>query len=156
MICLKEKAEIYRLGLIAGIFSKDDVINWVDAVIGEESNIDYALIEVSLNSTKNLEDIALELKNVKGEFDSKIVASILIGILALKFEENHDLGSEIASMLHKFAHNSTVLDNEVISKINELNDGFYLAEQEIYGNLKDMTIELHDFLKDYINFGKEF
>jgi len=156
LIILKERSEIYRLGLIAGLFSKSDVINWADAIIEDESDIDYALIEVSLNSNKNPEDIASALKNVEGVFDTKKVTKVLIGLLALKFEENQDLGSEIASMLYRFAFNYTGLDNEVASKINRLNNGFYLAEQEIYGSLKDITTELYDFLKDYKSFAEEF
>lgn len=158
MIGFKERAEIYRLGLISGLFSKNDVINWVDAVIEEEGNVDYALIEVSLNSSKKSEDIAAILKNVGGEFDSKIVVNIIIGLLALKYAKNHDSGSEIVTILHKLSKNidSDVLGNDVNSIINSLNEGYYLAEQNIYGSIKDMNYDLNNFLKDYVKYAELF
>ncbi|MCX7922698.1 MAG: hypothetical protein N3B21_11925 [Clostridia bacterium] len=156
MVCLKDRAEIYRLGLIVGLFCKSDVLNWVDTTIESESNVDYALIEVSLNSSKNNEDVACILKNVRGKSDSKTVANIIIGLLAQKFDENHDIGSEIASILKRLTQNidSGVLESEVMSKINNIDDGFYLAEQNIYGYVKDMISELNDFLKDYTKYAE--
>lgn len=151
MISLKEKAEIYSIGLIIGLFSIDDVTKWIDFAIENESNIDYSLIEVSLNSKKNPEDIVHNLKNIEGNANPKIVVNAIIGLLSKMFDEDNSSGAEIARMLHRLIQNidAGVMDNQSVSKINSIDDGFYLAEQNIYGYVKDMLLELKDFLKDY-------
>ncbi len=61
-------------------------------------------------------------------------------------------------MLHRIAQSvdGDALENDIIKKVSKLNDGFYLAEHGLYGNLKDMNSELDDFIKDYVKYAELF
>ncbi|MBY0599280.1 hypothetical protein K4569_23940 [Bacillus bingmayongensis] len=60
---VKEMAEVYRIGLQIGIFSKADIINWADQTIEKLDHPSNEIIEVSLSSNDKLVDYSLYFRN---------------------------------------------------------------------------------------------
>lgn len=67
MPTIKERTEVYRLGLNCGFFSKDEVIRWVDDYIAQNRDPEYVLIEVSLLHKKKSVEISSKLKELEGK-----------------------------------------------------------------------------------------
>lgn len=56
-----EKIEIYRLGALCGIYSKQEVIKYLDKLIYDLDDIPCEIIEASMLSNKNINDISDKL-----------------------------------------------------------------------------------------------
>ena len=56
-----EKIEIYRLGALCGIYSKQELIKYLDKLIYDLDDIPCEIIEASMLSNKNINDISDKL-----------------------------------------------------------------------------------------------
>ena len=69
MVNIKVIAEVLRIGLQIGLFSKTEVIKWADHTIETLDRPSIEIIEVALSSNDNLVNIISKLKNIKGIYD---------------------------------------------------------------------------------------
>jgi hypothetical protein len=95
----KQIAEVYRMGLVIGLFEVKSVVAWADGVIGAEADPDYALIEVSMAGDANEGKMAALLKEVKGDADPKHSQSVVLGLLARKLAADPGRGAAIAAQV---------------------------------------------------------
>ncbi|MFD5173925.1 hypothetical protein, partial [Bacillus mycoides] len=90
MVNIKVIAEVLRIGLQIGLFSKTEVIEWADHTIETLDSPSIEIIEVSLSSNDKLVDIVSKLKNIKGTYDKKLPIKIILGLLWEKFMINEE------------------------------------------------------------------
>jgi hypothetical protein len=90
MVNIKITAEVFRIGLQIGLFSKTEVIKWADHTIETLDSPSNEIIEVSLSSNDKLVDIVSKLKNIKGTYDKKLPVKIILGLLWEKFMINEE------------------------------------------------------------------
>lgn len=76
MVNVKIIAEVFRIGLQIGLFSKTEVIEWADHTIETLDSPSIEIIEVSLSSNDKLVDIVSKLKNIKGTYDQKLAVKL--------------------------------------------------------------------------------
>lgn len=157
MLFFKEEAEIFRIGLIIGYFTKNDVINWADRLIETREKVEYEIIEVSLLSNSSKADIASKLHEIKGTFDENLIINVLLGLLSYSYNSNNFLADEICTFLYHLISNKidVSISRDIEQKINYLSDGYYLATEGIYGDMTEICKELKEFLDRYTDYAEE-
>lgn len=95
---IKEKAEVFRLGLIIGIFEVKEVVAWADEVIAAEADPEFAIIDVSMAGDASNGTMASHLSKVSGDADSQKVFGALCGILSKRANTTSSL-SEVCGQL---------------------------------------------------------
>ncbi|MBJ8106904.1 MULTISPECIES: hypothetical protein [Bacillus cereus group] len=153
MVKTKEMAEVFRIGLQIGLFSKNDVINWADHTIETLDSPVNEIIDVSLSSNDKLVDIASKLKNIKGRYDEKLPVKIILGLLWEKFIINEENVLKIKPFISNLIHNNCCKGFDNVDKqLYNFNEEINLAEDNIYGNLEDISQEIKEFLSIYKDF----
>jgi hypothetical protein len=158
MLSLKDEAEIYRIGLVTGLFTKNDVISWADKIIEIQESIEYEIIEISLLERSNKADIALKLSEFKGVTDKHKIINTFLGLCSYFYNNKEFTADDMCTILYRLV--STKVDISICSdieqKIHYLSDGYYLASEGIYGDLESICTDLNGFLEQYLIYAKEF
>ncbi|MGF2711774.1 hypothetical protein ACQUY5_05340 [Bacillus cereus] len=150
-------AEVFRIGLQIGLFSKTDVINWADQTIETLDSPANEIIDVSLSSNDKLVDIASKLKNIKGRYDEKLPVKIILGLLCEKFIITGENALKIKPFIFKLVHNNCCEGfGYVDEQLYNFNEEINLAADNIYGNLEDISQEIKGFLSIYKDFSMYF
>lgn len=159
MLSLKNESEICRIGLITGLFMKKDVISWADKIIEINDNIEYDIIEISLLGNSRDADITLRLSEIKGIVNNQLVLNVFLG-LCLKIYNSDRLDAEqISTVLYNLISKKIEIAlncEEIEGDIHRLADGYSLAAEGVYGDLKDICIELKEFLDQYNIYAEDF
>ncbi|MGF9814389.1 hypothetical protein [Bacillus toyonensis] len=157
MVNIKIIAEVFRIGLQIGLFSKTEVIEWADHRIETLDSPSNEIIEVSLSSNDKLVDIVSKLKNIKGTYDKKLPVKIILGLLWEKFMINEDNVLRIQPFISNLVHyNCCEGFNYVNEQLYNFNEEINLAADNIYGNLEDISQEIKRFLSIYRDFSMYF
>ncbi|KAB2399921.1 MULTISPECIES: hypothetical protein [Bacillus cereus group] len=157
MINTKETAEVFRIGLQIGLFSKTDVITWADQTIELLDNPSNEIIEVSLSSNDKSVDIVSKLKNIKGIYDEKLPVKIILGLLWKKFILNKENALKIQPFIFSIVHSNCFKGfDQIDEQLYNFNEKITLAADNIYGNLEDISLEIKKFLSIYKDFGEHF
>ncbi|WP_075313025.1 hypothetical protein [Bacillus wiedmannii] len=157
MVNIKVIAEVLRIGLQIGLFSKTEVIEWADHTIETLDSPSIEIIEVSLSSNDKLVDIVSKLKNIKGTYDKKLPVKIILGLLWEKFMINEENVLKIQPFISNLIHNNCCEGFDTIDEqLYNFNEEINLAADNIYGNLEDISQEIKSFLSLYEDFGIYF
>lgn len=150
---LKLMAEVYRLGISIGFLTVQEMIKWADNIIENLDTPPYEIIELSLSSKEKHSDICLKLMMVKGEFDGNLPPKIILALLNEYLNTTQDI-SNVIIVLDKLIKHLPTSDEWIEMEIHFLSDGFYLAEQNIYGDLTEVLTNLSKFLNQYVDYKK--
>ncbi|QQN86701.1 hypothetical protein [Bacillus toyonensis] len=157
MVNIKIIAEVFRIGLQIGLFSKTEVIEWADHTIETLDSPSNEIIEVSLSSNDKLVDIVSKLKNIKGTYDKKLPVKIILGLLWEKFMINEENVLKIQPFISNLVHyNCCEGFDYVDEQLYNFNEEINLAADNIYGNLEDISQEIKSFLSPYKDYGLFF
>ncbi|PGM41928.1 hypothetical protein CN941_09905 [Bacillus cereus] len=157
MVNIKVIAEVLRIGLQIGLFSKTEVIEWADHTIETLDSPSIEIIEVSLSSNDKLVDIVSKLKNIKGTYDKKLPVKIILGLLWKEFMINEENVLKIQPFISDLIHNNCCEGFDYIDEqLYSFNEEIKLAAENIYGNLEDISQEIKIFLSPYEDFGMYF
>ncbi|UDV85104.1 hypothetical protein [Bacillus cereus] len=157
MVNIKVIAEVLRIGLQIGLFSKTEVIEWADHTIETLDSPSIEIIEVSLSSNDKLVDIVSKLKNIKGTSDQKLPVKIILGLLWEKFMINEENVLKIKPFISDLIHNNCCEGFDYVDEqLYNFNEEIKLAADNIYGNLEDISQEIKSFLSPYKDYGLFF
>ncbi|KWU58966.1 hypothetical protein AWW70_19215 [Bacillus mycoides] len=157
MVNIKIIAEVFRIGLQIGLFSKTEVIEWADHTIETLDSPSNEIIEVSLSSNDKLVDIVSKLKNIKGTYDKKLPVKIILGLLWEKFMMNEENVLRIQPFISNLVHyNCCEGFNYEDEQLYNFNEEINLAADNIYGDLEDISQEIKRFLSIYKDFSMCF
>ncbi|WP_160680567.1 hypothetical protein [Clostridium sp. C8-1-8] len=158
MLSLKDQAEINRIGLVTGLLTKNDVINWADKIIESEETIDYEIIEVSLLQSYPNESIASKLFEVKGISSDENNINTFLGLCSNAYIKKKFTAYEMCDILYRLVSSQINLhiSSHIEQKIHYLSDGYYLASEGTYGDLNEICMDLHLFLNKYAKYANTF
>ncbi len=97
---LKTQAEVYRLGLLIGYFTNEDVINWADQVIAEEDQPAIEVIDIGFGKRLKRDDLARLLGEIKGEVEADLPFKIIFGLYSKQLKTNSRTPVETAKSLY--------------------------------------------------------
>ncbi|BCB05138.1 hypothetical protein KH172YL63_32710 [Bacillus sp. KH172YL63] len=145
---MKLNAEVYRLGLLIGFFSIQEVIIWADTLIEQLDKPPYEIIMLSLSSKDDICTVERKLSEIKGEYDTELLPKIIMGLMNDYLHDKENTGRVIKSLeqLLKYLPSN---DDEIESEIHFLSDGYYLAHQNIYGEEQEVLDNLRVFLQQF-------
>jgi len=151
---IKLSAEVYRIGVLIGLLNIQDVIKWADNVIEQCDTPPYEIIELSFSAKEKLEDITLRLMEIRGDFDDNDLSpKVILGLLNQYLNTPEDIANVIEK-LDKLIEYLPDSYEGIEMEIHFLTDGFYLAEENIYGDLKEVHSNLKEFLIRFIDYTK--
>ncbi|HDR7707804.1 TPA: hypothetical protein QCX91_005525 [Bacillus thuringiensis] len=157
MVNIKVIAEVLRIGLQIGLFSKTEVIKWADHKIETLDSPSIEIIEVALSSNDKLVDIVSKLKNIKGTYDKKLPVKIILGLLCKEFMINEENVLKIQPFISDLIHNNCCEGFDYVDEqLYYFNEEINLAADNIYGNLEDISQEIKSFLSPYKDYGSLF
>jgi len=147
---LVEQIDIYRMGTLCGIYSKEELIGFLDKIIVDLDEPPYEIIEASLACNSNLQDALHILKEYfyGNNGDDSTVNKQLLHIISEKYQVNEITLEDSIYYLDQLM-NEVNLDNETIATINYLSDGLYLAKQGIYGDVETIKNDFIEFISEY-------
>ena len=147
---LVEQIDIYRMGTLCGIYSKEELIEFLDRIIVDLDEPPYEIIEASLACNSNLQDALHILKEYfyGNNGDDSTVNKQLLHIISEKYQVNEITLEDSIYYLDQLM-NEVNLDNETIATINYLSDGLYLAKQGIYGDVETIKNDFIEFISEY-------
>ncbi|MFF2176750.1 hypothetical protein ACFVT8_09870 [Lysinibacillus sp. NPDC058147] len=153
---IKVTAEVYRLGVLIGLYTVQDVIKWADNVIERLDNPPYEVIEISLSSQEKTIDVCSKLKVFNGGlYTNDLPTKILLGLLNEYFLSTKNV-SDVFSMLFRLIEHLQLEENNkwIEVEMHYLSDAFYLADQKIYGDLKEVGNNLKNYLSQFNDYAK--
>ncbi|PGP27644.1 hypothetical protein CN994_07145 [Bacillus anthracis] len=157
MVNIKVIAEVLRIGLQIGLFSKTEVIKWADHTIETLDSPSIEIIEVALSSNDKLVDIVSKLKNIKGTYDKKLPVKIIMGLLWKEFMINEENVLKIQPYISDLIHNNCCEGfNYIDEQLYNFNEEVKLAADNIYGTLEDISQEIKSFLSPYEDYSLFF
>lgn len=152
---LYTELEIYRIAVLVGLYSREDMVTKLNNVIEELDDIPYEIIEASLGG--KTDDILMIIKELVNKycFKKDLVLGSLINLIEKRYNENlinTFEGIYYLEGLTKYC-NFNDYDREYIIY---LSDGYYLANEGIYGEINKIEIDFNNFLKHFsIKYGEK-
>ncbi|MDF2671911.1 MAG: hypothetical protein K0R09_176 [Clostridiales bacterium] len=133
MIGIREKAEVYKLGLLIGYFKLEEIFHWIDKTIENEEKPDIGIIEIAYSTNRNRNDVISLINNINGEFSSKVPVRILLGLMYKDFLGGRIVLEDMTSKLYSLSQYLTKinLEEHIIRELNTINDyhHFYSDDQ---------------------------
>ncbi|WP_158990270.1 hypothetical protein [Mucilaginibacter sp. L196] len=133
--------QVYRLGLVRWLVSRDEVIAWADDIIKSTDDPDYFFIELSLSSTMN-ELIEILDRNIPLQ-ESYIPARVILGLIYQLLFYGEIRFQDASKLVY-------TLQNQPLTSFEH--DNFYVYEDDYpyYNRSEDeREKDLHAFLNTY-------
>lgn len=148
---LIEKIEIYRLGALCGIYSKEELVSYLDSMIADLGDVPSEIIEASMLSNKDINDISDKLRELtwKVNDNKDLVNKQLLHTICERYYLKTTSLEDAIYYLHNMIKELN-LSEIIIDKIQYLSDALFLAEQDIYGNVDEVRKDFEEFINDYI------
>jgi len=155
MLTEKEKLTIFRICIEGGLISLEQIENWADNILiqSPEVRFDYILDLCQSKSAGINETIHVLKKNEA--IITPVVWQVLYGIAGFLFESKK-IDLEKACYFISKIINEVGLESEYDLFGMSLDDTFYLASREIYGNLNSTKDEFISITNQYKNLAKNF
>lgn len=140
---IKINVEIYRLATLIGLYSKEELIKYLDEVPNE-------IIEASIDKNKKIDDISMSLREYTKDCqcNKEYVLATLIKIIAKQYYDKEITLYEAIYYLDNLRKIEN-LKEDVEDIIVYLSDGYYLANEGIYSNLDTIKNEFETFILQY-------
>lgn len=147
---LRVLAGFYYLALATGYKNKNEIIQWADNCI-EKYEIPYDFIELSLSSSKTINDTLSILKSLYGMHEFELPMYIMLGKIRSEFIENNISVDNFFAFIYGLYTQGCTSDKELsqFSFLDRLSDGYYLATEGIYGEIEDIVQDALDELKKF-------
>lgn len=149
MIGTREKAEVYKLGLLIGYFKLEEFIIWIDKTIENEEKPDIGIIEIAYSTNRSINDVISLISNINSDFNSKIPVRILLGLMYKDFLGGRILIEDITSKLYLLSQYLTEinLEEHIIRELNTMDDYHYIySDDQIKQKLEEL---LKSFTENY-------
>lgn len=151
MTGIKEKAEVYKLGLLIGYFRLEEFFKWVDEAIEKEDSPDIGLIELAYSNNRSINDIISLIDEISGNYNFKIPIRILLGLMYKDFLDNKVSLNVMTNKLYSLSLHLTEnnLDKNIINEFNAMDDYHYIyTDNQVRQKLDNL---LNQYLKDGVS-----
>jgi hypothetical protein len=149
VLTLKETAELYRLALLDGWISLEEVVAWTDRVIEAEAEPDASILEASLRGRRPVGEMIEALAQVPGEFDRRAVHGALLGLMHRAVSRDRSLARRSAAALYTIAFDDNAPDKDARSRMWRFEDDLGRAREGIHGDPEQIIDELLHFLSGF-------
>jgi len=148
---LKVLAAVFNQGLGCGLLSVKDIIHWSDKVIQILDNPPYDFIELSMMSSAKIDDVEVKLYEFyrESEIDNQLVVNMLLPVIFQKLSTNElDIQKAVKSTIRLLIQ-TNFYSNQEYYELSRMDDAYDLAVDNVYGNLKQVTLEYEQAISKY-------
>lgn len=147
---LIQQIDVYRLATICGLYSKEELIKFLDKIIDNIDEPPYEIIEASLACNSKMQDALHIIKDYfyANNGDDSTTINEFLHIICEKYKANEITLEDSIYCLYNLLKEAN-LDNEIEAAINYLSDGLFLAEQDIYGDVEEIKNYFIEFISKY-------
>jgi hypothetical protein len=146
---------LYRLGISCGLWNKKEVIKWCDRVIEAYDKVPYEIIEVSLMSKSNINDIERKLFDVSKEIDESYAVKLLFSVINEKLQRNLFTFEEAIKCTTRLLIQTGLYLEDEYYDFYHLDDSYDLAKDGIF-NLTDVCESYNEKLSSYSKYINEY
>lgn len=139
---------LLRAGLVSGLLSKDEVIDWADRIIIEDEHPDIFFIGLALSSSKSNNDIIQHFSEYLNFEKPVVVGRPLLGLLYKQYRSGQRNLEQTVRTLYRLK-SEAVFNQSEEGYIYSIEDSYDLAHNSIYGTLRDVQTEIENFLDLY-------
>jgi len=151
MYKLNEKAAIFRIGLQVGVYTVDDVIEWVDAEISRVETPDDLLLDLTLMKASNPSDVLSKLRALSSNADNMLALRRVLGEMYPLLRSNSQYGPTFAKGLYELFVEFDYDVPEDLTAICALDDDYSMAIQGAVGTEKAVNDGFLNFLEPFFN-----
>lgn len=146
---LYTELEVFRVAVLVGVYSKEDLIKYLDQLIDELDDVPYEIIEASMG--KKTDDILMIIKDFIYTYkvDESVVLGSLIKLIEKMYKEKSITIFEGIYYLDNLKE-YVKLDEYDMEFIMYLSDGYYLATEGIYGEINKIEIDFNIFMSHLV------
>lgn len=94
----KPEAEAIRIGMLAGLFSREEAIQWADLVIADTDKPCSEVLDLSMGENLDGSSIASLLSAMPGAADAELTKKLLLAKVGARLGRNKDVGSAKAAL----------------------------------------------------------
>ncbi|MDP4147024.1 MAG: protein kinase [Bacillota bacterium] len=149
-------SQVYKEGLASGVFSKDDVISWVDKVIEIQDNPPYEFIEISLMSKTRINDIEGKLGEFYKELDISYVTKVVLSIIYYNLSNGRITIEKAIRLVAKLLLNTGECFEREYQSLYYCDDAYDLAMQGVHHSLKDVIKVFKSGIEKYSDYINDF
>lgn len=139
---------LIRAGLVSGLLSKGEVIDWADRIITEDEHPDIFFIDLALSSSKSNNDIIQYFSEYLNFENSAVVGRPLLGLLYKQYQSGQRNLEQTVRALYRLK-SEAVFNQSEEGYIYSIDDSYDLAHDNIYGTVSDVQTEVENFLELY-------
>ena len=148
-LTIEKEADVLRIALSCAVSSREEVIRWADDIIGATEEPEFEIIEISTSGNAHIQDLIGRLSSTSHQCNHYASLRTVLGRMC---ELARTKGFELRSFTRGLEHFSIDQNYELpddLKFFNGLDDGLYLAEEGIYGDLDTYRKEFMSELKRY-------
>jgi len=149
----KDKFEFFRIGLVAGLIEKEEVINWADQELLTNDRPDSEVIEVSLAGKLSISQIVGLLNTFNGPPDHDLPIKMVLVHAYSKVQNNINQTREIIQGI-RLIEAEPRIDPGIIRGLSELEESLDRhSNSEL--SIEDLHTDLLQFLSHYAKYKNE-
>jgi hypothetical protein len=139
---------LIRAGLVSGVLTKKEVIDWADKVISKDEEPDIFFIDLALSNSKSTKEVVSYFSDYLNFEHPKVPGRPLLGLLYKQYKNQQLNLEQTVRILYRLIFEAIFTDKEE-SYIYSIDDDLYCAENNIYGKIEDVKKETDKFLSFY-------
>ena len=149
---MKNDAEALRLGLLAGMVDRSEIVAWADERVATDRAAEApALLDLSLGAEKSVADLVSLLGALPGASDTGNVGRRLARQIYRALRDRRVGIEHAARAMYRVMREGYAPDREFETMAYVADDGVDLARSGTYGTLDELSGEVLAFLRRYDN-----
>jgi hypothetical protein len=139
----------YRVGLIIGYFTREEVVHWLDSVIAQTpaENLPTEFFDISFSKERALDSIVFSLKKIPGECDERGGHRTLLGMLYSELASDEGKVPLVIEYMDRLARELGPQEGELSVKIWAAHST-YDKHADLYNDMPAAILALFDFLRE--------
>jgi len=94
----KPEADAIRIGMLAGLFNREEAIQWADLVIADTDKPCSEVLDLSMGDSLDGSSVAALLTAMPGAADAAFTKKLLLSKVKARLAKNQDVGSASAAL----------------------------------------------------------
>ncbi|MBI5544123.1 MAG: hypothetical protein HY901_09560 [Deltaproteobacteria bacterium] len=129
----KPEADAIRIGLLAGLFSKQDAINWADLVIADTDKPCSEVLDLSMGDSLDGSAIASLLSAVPGQADLAFTKQLLLSRVRARLGKGKDQLASAVGALNQLTSllSFTDAEKQEIAKLGTSGDEAFAQAEKL-------------------------
>ena len=146
---IRQEACVLALAITCGVVDRQAVISWADKIIDAAEKPDYEIIELVTMERAHIQDLVGKLQGIGSPCNQFTAVRVVLGRMYQLASSPEIKLRVFARGLEQFSASHSFDLPSDLSFIGSLDDGLYLAEEGVHGDLSAFRNEFMDRMREY-------